>query len=314
MFNFSAVKDFFSSVQELPTTGVFAHVFHQNLTTKFTQTTVMAECFFSGIGIHSGQNVNMTVKPARMNTGIVFMRTDLPKIQNTIMATFDNVVDTRLSTTISNGYGTKVSTIEHLMAALSGHGITNAVIEINGPEIPIMDGSSALFSNAFSNVGIAAQKTLHKTFVVDQVVRVENKGGYAEFIPNDERIFDVTYDFSGRFQDTSYGGRFLFNLDQDSFSSLLSDARTFGLYEDGVKLKEMGLAKGASLDNTVVLKDFEIMNKNGLRSSDELVRHKVLDAIGDIALSACPIIGTYRAYNPGHELNNKLLHALFLTQ
>jgi UDP-3-O-[3-hydroxymyristoyl] N-acetylglucosamine deacetylase len=274
------------------------------------QTTLAASCVFSGVGVHRGLPVQMSVSPAPANTGYLFVRTDVAD-NNEIPAVYSAVVDTRMSTTIANDAGVTVSTIEHIIAALVGANISNAIIEIDGPEVPIMDGSSIIFANAFASVGVVRQKSKQKTLVIKSPVRVESATGFVEFIPSLDRTYNVYYDFSGRFDGTPYEKGFNYNLDTDSFADLLADARTFGLYEDAVKLQSSGLAKGASLQNTVVLKDMCVMNEDGLRSNDEFVRHKVLDAIGDIGLAGCAIIGAYRAHNPGHDLNNRLLRAVF---
>lgn len=278
------------------------------------QATLANEVTFDGVGLHSGFPVRMTVRPAAPYTGFVFFRTDIKDKDNRIPACYEAVVDTMMCTKISNTSGVTVSTIEHIIAALQGMGITNAEIDISGPEVPIMDGSSCLYTQEFTRVGRSAQSARQRTLKITSTIRVEHKNGFAEFIPSHSRSFDVTFDFSGRLSGTNYPSNFLFDLDNDDFHCLLSDARTFGLYEDALRLKEAGLAKGASLENTIVLHNDVVMNEKGLRSNDEFVRHKVLDAVGDLALSGCGIIGTFRAYNPGHGLNNQLLRALFANQ
>ena len=276
----------------------------------FVQSTLAHHVSFDGVGVHSGLPVQLIIRPAASYTGYVFIRTDLPENAR-IPAIYDAVVDTTMCTKIANDAGVSVSTIEHVVAALQGAGITNAEIEVSGAEVPIMDGSSCVFTKGLARVGRSIQHARQRTLKVLAPVRVENNTGFAEFLPSNERLLNVSFDFGGRLAGTTFGKQFSFDLDHDDFHELLSDARTFGLYEDAVRLQKAGFAKGASLDNTVVLKDNVVMNEGGLRSNDEMVRHKVLDAIGDLALAGCAIVGTFSAHNPGHGLNNQLLRALF---
>lgn len=295
------------------------------------QKTIKKSCYFEGLGTHSGLPVKMLISPGIPNQGYIFIRTDeidhdqshhfhvkhfpysldqLPE-KAIIHGIYDRVVDTKMATRIANDYGTQVSTVEHVLAALIGEGITNASIYVSGPEIPIMDGSSALFSNALLNAGTVIEKQWVLQHSIDTPVRVENSTGFAEFLPAQKRTFDIYFDFGGRFQHTNFEGGFIFDLDQDNFHEKIANARTFGLYEDAMHLQAMGLAKGSSLDNTIILKDMHVLNTDGLRSPDEFIRHKMLDALGDIALANCAIIGAYKAFNPSHDLNNKLLRAVF---
>ncbi len=275
------------------------------------QNILMKECVFRGVGVHSGEDVEMKVSPS-LKGGYTFIRSDIDE-NNEIDGIFFNVTSTMMSTALENPWGVQIKTVEHILAALYGLHIHNAEITISGPEIPIMDGSSFEFVEILKKcikpvwLGFSSPKV----FKVTKPVRVESKTGYAEFLPSKKRTFDVLFDFAGNFSGTPYEGSFHFDLENDSFENLISDARTFGLYDDAKKLQDMGLAKGASLKNTVIIKDSNVMNDDGLRSQDEMVRHKVLDAIGDIALCSGVIQGAYKAYNPGHDLNNKLLHAYF---
>lgn len=275
----------------------------QNILTK--------SCVFRGVGVHSGEEVVMTVSPT-VRQGYTFIRSDLTE-NNEIDGVFFNVASTMMSTVLENAWGVQVKTVEHILSALSGLHVYNAEISVSGPEIPIMDGSSAQFiavlKDAIKSAGFCEESP--KIFKVTKPVRVESKTGYAEFLPSKKRTFDVLFDFAGHLSGTPYEGNCYFDLDQDSFENFISDARTFGLYDDAKKLQDMGLAKGASLDNTVILKGSSILNEDGLRSQDEMVRHKILDAIGDLALCGGVIQGAYKAYNPGHDLNNKLLHSFF---
>ena len=275
------------------------------------QATLAHEVTFDGIGVHSGLPVSMTIRPAAPYTGFLFIRSDVDSKNSRIHATYDRVVDTMMCTKISNAAGVTVSTIEHVIAALQGMGITNAEITVSGAEVPIMDGSSCIYTEQLTRVGRSNQSARQRTLKITSPIRVENEAGFAEFIPSQSRIFDINVDFRGRLAGVAVETQFTFDLDHDNFHVLLSNARTYGFYEDALKLQQVGLAKGASLDNAVVFHNKEVLNEGGLRSNDELVRHKVLDAIGDIALAGCAIMGTFRAHNPGHGLNNQLLHALF---
>jgi UDP-3-O-[3-hydroxymyristoyl] N-acetylglucosamine deacetylase len=266
----------------------------------------------SGIGVHSGAIVHLSVLPAAPHAGITFVRIDKPELIASIPARFNNVVSTMMSTTLANSNGVNVSTVEHLMAALYGLGITNATIEVDAPEIPIMDGSAAVFAEHIVKAGITAQEEPVRGIEILKPVSVENKHGTVTFLPYNERLISFTFTPENPFYNLSRVHSFTFHVGNHDFENL-ADARTFGFYEDGEKLKTAGLAKGSSLDNTVVFKESTVMNPRGLRSADELVRHKTLDAIGDLALSGVAIYGHFKGINSGHGLNNKLLHTLFST-
>lgn len=276
------------------------------------QATLAHEVTFDGVGLHSGLPASMTIRPAAPHTGFVFIRTDVDDKNACIPAIYDAVVDTKMCTKISNSDGVTVSTIEHVIAALQGVGITNAEIVLSGAEVPIMDGSSCHYTEKLIHVGRSVQSARQRTLKILSPVRVSNDAGFAEFVPSSSRLFDVDVDFCGRLAGADIDTHFSYDLDCDDFQTL-SNARTYGFYEDAVKLQQAGLAKGASLENAIVFHDKAVMNEGGLRSRDELVRHKVLDAVGDIALAGCSIVGTFRAHNPGHGLNNQLLRALFST-
>lgn len=260
-----------------------------------------------GVGVHSGESVAMAIKPAAIGTGYVFVRTDLSE-NNRIKATWDNVTDTMMSTRITNEHGVSVSTIEHIIAALAGLHIHNAVIEVGGPEVPIMDGSSADFVTLIQSVGLKKQNAPLKVIKVLKPIQVSHGKGTAFLLPANERRFSMEFDFSGRLAESSY---LTYYPDSDDFAESLSDSRTFGFFEDAQKLQAAGLARGASLQNTVVIGDTGVMNEGGLRHDDEMVRHKILDAIGDLALAGGVIMGHFEGINSGHGLNNNLLRALF---
>jgi UDP-3-O-[3-hydroxymyristoyl] N-acetylglucosamine deacetylase len=214
-----------------------------------------------------------------------------------------------MCTKISNAQGVSVSTIEHVMAALFGCGIHNAILELDGPEVPIMDGSSAEFVKLIQKATLRTQRKLNRSIKVLKPVEVQSGKSSASLKPSDEAKLTMHFNANGRLNNQSWS--LTYYPDHDDFTDLLSTARTFGFYEDAQYLWSQGLAQGASLENTVVIKDGEIMNEAGLRFADEFVRHKMLDAIGDFTLAGVPIIGSFVGTNSGHGLNNQLLRALF---
>lgn len=279
----------------------------------YRQKTLKSPVRLQGIGVHSGTSVDLTLVPAAENHGILFQRTDV-EMHNLIHATYDFVSDTKMSTTLTNENGVSVSTIEHLMAALSGYGITNCLVQVSGPEIPIMDGSAQDFCHAIQTVGITTQEKVTNTITVLETIRVTTGTSWAELSPSAERTFTINFDFSNRLPHTlKQSQNILFNLEDESFHLLFAKARTFGLFEDAQKVKAMGLAKGANLNNTIIIKDDCVLNPEGLRHPDEFSHHKIVDAIGDLALCCQPIVGAYKAYNGSHALNNNLLRTLFNT-
>lgn len=275
-------------------------------TTVF-QKTVLIPIHFQGVGVHSGKTVQMTIKPAPVDTGYVFIRTDLTE-NNSIKASWDTVSDTSMSTRISNKAGVMVSTIEHVTAALTGLGIQNAIIEVDAAEIPIMDGSSLEFVKAIKAAGTKKQAARVRTIRVLKPIQVTQGTSTAFLLPSDEPCISMEFNSNNRLSEDFF---FSYYPDTDDFSSVLSPARTFGHYEDAQKLRAAGLARGASLDNTIVIGEAGIMNEGGLRYKDELVRHKVLDALGDLALAGGRLLGHFYGINSGHALNNQILRALF---
>jgi UDP-3-O-[3-hydroxymyristoyl] N-acetylglucosamine deacetylase len=218
-----------------------------------------------------------------------------------------------MCTTITNASGISVATVEHIIAALYGTGITNALITIDGPEVPIMDGCSEEFCKGILETATARQSKRRHTLKISTTIRVENENGWAQLSPHDKNLFSVKFTPTDRYEDLTQEQFQQFSYNEDDFTTLISRARTFGFYEDAQKLWAAGLAKGASLDNTVVIHKGAVMNEDGLRYSDELVRHKMLDAIGDMALAEYVLIGHYEACNPGHTLNYQLLKKYFDT-
>jgi UDP-3-O-[3-hydroxymyristoyl] N-acetylglucosamine deacetylase len=264
------------------------------------------EC--SGIGVHSGERVTLRLNPAPENTGIVFVRTDLVNGARTVAARWDNVVDTRMCTVIGNDHGGKIATIEHLMAALIACGVDNALIEINGSEVPVMDGSSSSFVFLLEVAGIVAQSAPRREIEILETVEVEHNGKRARLSPFDASRYSVTIDFD-RAPILTQSCDVI--LSPATFKSEISRARTFGFFEEVEQLQKQGLGLGGSLDNAIIIKGDEVLNKDGLRYDNEFARHKVLDAIGDLALAGMQVRGHFEGRCCGHALNNSLLRALF---
>lgn len=263
----------------------------------------------SGIGVHTGEKVTMRLIPADTDTGIVFVRTDLKNGARTVPARWDYVVDTRLCTVVGNDHGGKVATIEHLMAALRAAEIDNLLIEIDGPEVPVMDGSSDPFVFLLEMAGVTAQNAPRREIEVLKAVEVAGSGkNRAAIAPADEARFSFDIAFDRKIINRQH---YDFVLTRDGFKQQIGRARTFGFYEEVDVLRKLGLARGGSLENAIVIKDDVVMNEDGLRYGDEFVRHKLLDSIGDIALAGNQIRGHFHGDCSGHALNNQLLRALF---
>tara|TARA_B100001027_G_C16207163_1_gene303351 strand:- start:37 stop:957 length:921 start_codon:yes stop_codon:yes gene_type:complete len=271
------------------------------------QKTIKKNVSFSGIGLHSGKLVNICVKPSEPNTGIVFKRVDL-KENNFIHPNFLNVSNTALNTTISNDYGVTVSTIEHLMGALFGMGIDNALIEINNEEVPILDGSAKLFIDRILSAGLESSNQPIKIIKINQ--KVEFKSG-EKFISIEPSKLSLDIDFQLKFQNKIIGNQQnRINVYEDDLTEIFN-SRTFCLYEDIEKIKKNGLAKGGSLENAIVVKDDHILNPEGLRNNKEFVNHKILDCIGDLFTSGYRMIASVNCSQGGHFLTNNLLRKLF---
>ncbi len=272
------------------------------------QHTLKAPIHCSGLGLHTGDRITLSLCPADPDTGIVFRRTDLTNGARDIPARFDRVVDTRLCTTLVNDHGTRVATVEHLMAALAGCGVDNAVVEIDGREVPIMDGSAAPFVFLIECAGVAAQDAPRRTLVVERPVSVEDAPAAARLEPGPGFTLALGIAFESR----AIGRQDLFvEIGGDSFKTELCRARTFGFLQEVEALRAAGLARGGSLENAVVVDGDRIVNEEGLRCEDEFVRHKALDCVGDLALAGYPITGHFRGHRTGHGLNNRMLHAFF---
>jgi UDP-3-O-[3-hydroxymyristoyl] N-acetylglucosamine deacetylase len=271
----------------------------------------------SGLGVHSGHPVQLTLNPAPIDSGIIFRRTDVTAEQrkigaDRIEARYICVTDTRLGTTLSNEHGTTVATVEHVMAALAGLGVDNAEIVLDGPEVPIMDGSAAPFVFLVECAGLRAQAAKKRVLRVLKPVCVVEDGKRAEIVPADDFTIDVEIDFPSA---AVRRQRLALSLGAPGiFKAELARARTFGFLHEVEALRQSGLARGGSLDNAVVIDGDVVLNEEGLRFADEFVRHKVLDAIGDLALAGHAIQGHFRGVRSGHALNNRLLRAFFATQ
>ena len=275
-----------------------------------TQKTVSQKISFNGVGIHTGKKINLNILPASPNSGITFKRIDL-KTNNIIYPNYANVVDTTLCTTISNEYGAKVSTIEHLMGALYGIGIDNAFIEIDADEVPIMDGSAKLFVNKINEVGLKFSDQPIKIIKINQKIKFEDG---EKFISIDKSNVSGDIEFEIKYNNELIGTqKSKINVFEDNLSEIY-DSRTFCLFEDIEKLKKMNLGKGGSLDNAIVIKDNKILNEYGLRNKLEFVNHKILDCMGDLFLSGYKIIGSIKCSQGGHKLTNQLLRKIFNDQ
>ena len=272
-----------------------------------TQKTIKNNVSFSGVALHSGVDVNICIKPAEPNLGIVFKRVDL-KNNNYVVPNIFNVTNTNLCTTISNEDGAKVSTIEHLMAALFIRGVDNALIEINTEEVPILDGSSKDFIKEIDKVGREVSDTPIKVIKIKNLVSF--KDGLKEISIEPSNV-NLDIDFEIKYDNKLIGNqRNLIKVYEDNLTDIYN-SRTFCVFEDIEKLKKMNLAIGGSLDNAVVVKDGEILNKDGLRNKKEFVNHKILDCIGDLYLSGHKIVGKLICSRGGHKLTNELLRKVF---
>ena len=261
----------------------------------------------TGVGLHTGEKVYLTLRPAAPNTGIVFRRVDLPEPVE-IKATPDAVGDTRLSSSLESN-GVKVSTVEHLMAALAGLGIDNLYVDLSAAEVPIMDGSASPFVFLLQSAGIEEQNAAKKYIRIKKPVEVRDGDKWVRFEPYNGFRLNFTIAFDHPVFDTSSQSLTL-DLAQASFVKDISRARTFGFMQDVETLRANGLALGGSMDNAIVMDEYRVLNSDGLRYEDEFVKHKVLDAIGDLYLLGYPLLGAFTAFKSGHALNNRLLRTL----
>ena len=271
------------------------------------QQTICSSICLKGIGLHTGVKVELNLEPAPVDNGIKFIRVD-KKNNNVIKALWSNVSETLLSTTISNSDGLKISTIEHLMSALSGLHIDNLNIYINANEVPIMDGSSRPFVELIEKVGIKIQTKKRKMLNIKKSIEVSENSSSVKIVPNNQFSIDFEIDFPSQLVSKQSCQLQLIN---GNYKTDIAAARTFGFEKDVEHLRSNGLALGGSLENAVVVGENKILNKDGLRYTDEFVRHKILDSIGDLYLAGSPIIGYFYGNKSGHYLNNQLLRKLF---
>lgn len=274
------------------------------------QTTLADQVVIEGIGVHQGRPARVVLHPAESGSGITFLRTNLANgRERLIEARNHSVRDTQLCTVIGDETGATIATIEHLMSALAGLGIDNVLVEVDGPEMPILDGSSRLFVDAIDQVGIRTLAAPRKVIKVLKPVRVELGNAFVELLPREQGFrLDVEIAFDSKvIGRQAYG----FDLDPTAYRREIAAARTFGFMRDVERLWKAGLALGASLENTIAVGEDAVVNPEGLRFSNEFVRHKLLDAIGDLALAGYAIQGHYRAFCPGHKLNAMIVDALY---
>ena len=272
------------------------------------QTTLASEISLTGTGVHSGAPVSITLCPADGDTGIRFLLSNGDADGTEIAADPRSVTGVTLCTVLGDGNGASIATVEHLLAALSGLGVDNALIEIDSSEVPIMDGSASRFVEAIDEAGLAELEAPRRFLKVLKRIAVEDAGAFGELTPNNGFHIDVEIDFDSPLIGAQ---RIEIDINPGSFRRELSRARTFGFMKDVERLWAAGLALGASLENTVAIGDDRVINREGLRFADEFVRHKALDAVGDLALAGAPILGSFRSYRGGHRLNALVLKALF---
>ena len=273
------------------------------------QKTLKSDVVFTGVGLHGGSDVTLRVRPAAAETGIWFRRIDIADRDGFISANWRFAVHTALCTRLVNAEGVRVSTVEHVMAALAGCGVSNAILELDGPEIPVMDGSALEFVRGFLNVGLVDQMKPVQALKVLKTVEIQENGAYAALFP----FSGMEMDFSIDFPDSAIGQQSKsLNLANGSFVNELCDSRTFCRHSDVALMQSNGLALGGTLSNAIVVDGAEVLSPGGMRYADEPVRHKMLDAMGDLALAGGPIIGRYVGRRAGHTLTNKLLRKLFM--
>jgi UDP-3-O-[3-hydroxymyristoyl] N-acetylglucosamine deacetylase len=272
-----------------------------------SEKTLVGPAIIAGVGVHTGRRVRLAVRPAPTGTGIVFVRTDVSDADNRIPVSGEAVVDARLNTMIANGAGTTLSTIEHLMAAFAALGVSNAIVEVDGPELPILDGSALPFVQLLDRAGFRRQPRAVRYVEILEPVRVEDGDKSAVLLPCDRYEMRFEIDFSSKV----IGNQVVdFVVDEETFRREIMAARTFGFAHEVEALRQAGLARGGSLENAVVIDGDQILNPGGLRMDREFVKHKALDAIGDLYVLGAPLLGRYEGVKAGHAINNKLVRAL----
>jgi UDP-3-O-[3-hydroxymyristoyl] N-acetylglucosamine deacetylase len=274
------------------------------------QKTIKSPVSFDGLGLHSGENVKISIKPSEPNTGIIFKRIDLSS-NNIIYPNFTNVTNTSLNTTISNEWGAEVSTIEHLMGALFGMGIDNAIIEIDNKEVPILDGSAKEFVKKLAIVGLKISETPIKIIKITKKIEYKDENRFISIEPSK---LSLSIDFELKYNNSIIGTqKNKIKIYEDDLTDIYN-SRTFCLYEDIEKIKKNGLAKGGSLENAIVVSDKEVLNKEGLRNEKEFVNHKILDCVGDLYTCGYRLLADVKCSQGGHYLTNQLLRKVFDNQ
>jgi UDP-3-O-[3-hydroxymyristoyl] N-acetylglucosamine deacetylase len=269
--------------------------------------TLVAPAICAGVGVHTGQRVRLAIRPAPTGTGIVFVRTDITDRDNRIVVSGAAVVDARLNTMIENAAGVRLSTIEHLMAAFCALGVSNVIVEVDGPELPILDGSALPFVQLLDRAGFRRQEAPIRYIEILEPIHVTDGDKHAALYPCDryEMRFEIDFDSA------VIGNQVVdFVVDEQTFRDEIMSARTFGFAHEVAALRQAGLARGGSLENAVVIDGDDILNPGGLRMEREFVRHKALDAIGDLYVMGAPLLGRYEGYKAGHAVNNLLVRAL----
>ena len=270
---------------------------------ELNQSTLKNKIYFSGIGVHNGRAVSMSIEPADINTGIVFIRTDIEH-NNVINAIIENAFNASLCTKIKNKHDVSVSTIEHLMAALSALSIDNAVIKINNSEIPALDGSSNEYVKKIIKAGIKNQYASKSYLKVLKNIKVKDGNRFISISPSEKLTIDITIDYPNTIIGNS---QFYYSHSKDNFVTQLAEARTYAFFEDIEKMRTAGLAMGGNMNNALVVDKFKVLNPNGLRFEKEFVKHKTLDCIGDFYLLGMPLIGKINCLAPGHKLNQMFI-------
>lgn len=273
------------------------------------QTTLAREIALKGVGVHAGVEATLTLKPASANTGIVFIRSFADQAPRKATVSRTSVQATDLATVLGDRSGALVSTVEHVLAAFAGLAVDNAIVEIDGPEVPILDGSASDFVAAIDAAGVTEVRGRRKFLKILKPIRVENGASFGELLPYDAGLrLEVEIEFA---HDAIGRQRFAATMSPSVFRRELAAARTFGFLKDVERLRAAGYARGAALENTVCVGDAGVINAEGLRFSDEFVRHKALDAVGDLALAGLPLLARYRSFRGGHKLNYQVVDALF---
>ncbi|MFJ6023459.1 UDP-3-O-acyl-N-acetylglucosamine deacetylase [Brevundimonas sp. NPDC092305] len=271
------------------------------------QRTTVAPAIIAGVGVHTGDRVRLAVRPAPVGTGIVFVRTDITDRDNRIPVSGEAVIDARLNTMIENAAGVRLSTIEHLMAAFAALGVSNAVVEVDGPELPILDGSALQFVQLLDRAGFRRQEAPVRYIEILEPVRVQDGDKSAALLPCDR--YEMRFEID--FPTPVIGNQVVdFVVDEDTFRNEIMAARTFGFAHEVEALRRAGLARGGSLENAVVIDGDQILNPGGLRMEREFVKHKALDAIGDLYVLGAPLLGRYEGVKAGHAINNLLVREL----